>query len=72
MRRNEYNIVVNIATGIRITDAEDITPVVLADIVPDNDISILWLRAHPEQAVTVIMTVTVLKNTILAFEVRIV
>ncbi|TKJ38138.1 MAG: hypothetical protein CEE38_05105 [Planctomycetes bacterium B3_Pla] len=72
MRRNEDDVVINIATRIRIIDAEDVALVVLADVVPHYDIGVLLYGAHPEQTVAVIMAITVLENTVRAFEVRVV
>ena len=72
VRRDEDNVVVNVATGIRIIDTKDNSLVVLADVVSHNNIGILLLGAHPEQAVTVVVAVAVLENTARAFEVRVV
>lgn len=72
MRRYEDNVVVNIATGIRITEAKDAALVVAANVVPNNNIGILWLGAHPEQPVTVVMTVAVLENTTRTLEIRVI
>ena len=48
MRRDENDIVVDIATGIGVVDAEDITSVILTDVITHNNVVILGLGAHPE------------------------
>ena len=70
--RHKDDVVVNIATGIRIADAEYAALVVPADVVANNDVGILRLGAHPEQAVAVVVTVAVLEDTTGTFEVRVV
>ena len=65
-------VVVDIATGIGVVDAEDIASVILTDVVTYNNIIILGFGTHPEQAMTVVMAVAVLKDTAWTLQIGIV
>ena len=70
--RYEDDVVVNVATAIRITKAKNVALVVSTNVVPNNDVGISPIGAHPEQPVAVVVTVAVLENTTGTLEIRVI
>src|SRR5690606_2841167 len=53
-------IIIDVSAGERIIDSDEVSFVILADIITDDDIVIPFIRNKPHQAMGIIMAVTIL------------